>query len=80
MTAPLRLCGTVAAHDHHNGVDKTDGMVLNGCMDINANRYAELTPAITSEIDSLINHIAACAGLWSEANVTADIAALRATL
>ena len=59
-------------------------MVLNMCMDINAktnaNRYNELTPAIAHEIDSLINHIAACAGLWTETDVTDSIAALRATV
>tara|TARA_R110000822_G_scaffold295721_5_gene417970 strand:+ start:398 stop:559 length:162 start_codon:yes stop_codon:yes gene_type:complete len=46
----------------------------------NANRYNELTPAIAHEIDSLINHIAACAGLWTETDVTDSIAALRATV
>ena len=59
-------------------------MVLNKCMDINtntnANRYNELTPAIAHEIDSLINHIAACAGLWTQTDLTASIAALRATV
>ena len=43
----------------------------------NPNRYNELTPGIQGEIDKLINHIAACAGTWSEQNVMAHLVGLR---